>query len=147
MLFGLILLNKTFWIILACFRGFFEGNIWHLNSLSKNKLQRDLHPDIFIERSVLFIAFILPVFLISILENNIWAPVFFGLSLFFTYPFFHNGMKYRTRNVLNQGIYLKRWKSEPSTTSIAKMNLSWNQRKISFGLGLILFIISLIISW
>jgi hypothetical protein len=56
-------------------------------------------------------------------------------------------MKYYQRNKLSPEIYKDGWKSEPSSTSIAKMNLSWKQRKYSFCVGLLFLALSLIAAW
>lgn len=143
----LITIQTSLWFCLACFRGFFESIIWHCNTAANNILKKDYHPHILAERGLLFFSFLLPVLFFSLKLSNFLVPIAFSGTLFFCYPFFHNGSKYLSRNYLNPKVYKLGWKADPSTTSIAKMNLSWRQRKISFVIGMLFFVFTIYLSW
>lgn len=135
----LIIHQFVIWILYGLFRGSFEALLWHCNTVANDELKDDYHPEFTAERSLMFYAMLLPVALFGGMKLMIVPIIYFGLAMFFCYPFFHNGQKYCRRNDLNQRIYKPRWKAEPSKTSFAKMNLSWEQRKIAFIIGLVFF--------
>jgi hypothetical protein len=147
MLVLLLIIQFGIWIALACFRGSFEALLWHCNTVANDELKKDYHPEFTMERTLLYFAVWLPIAVFCFLKHYYLGPLYFGLAMFFCYPFFHNGSKYCRRNDLNARIYKLRWMAEPSKTSIAKMNLSWVQRRIAFSIGLGFFIISIIRAW
>lgn len=144
MIAGLLIIQTLFWFFLACFRGFFEALLWYSNTAANNILKKDYHPHILTERGGLFFSFIIPFSFSNIAHLPL---VLYAFHLFFCYPFFHNGMKYYTRNKLSPLVYPQGWKSEPSQTSIAKMNLSWAQRQYSFIVGLFCFLAAIFLAW
>lgn len=144
-----IIFNYSFFMGVGTFKGRFEALLWHCNVHAGDVLNKDYHPEFAAERSVLFMASFSPiaVMVLAFVHAYYWVLLFFPLALFFSYPFFHNGAKYAMRNNLSPRLYPERWKSEPSKTSIARMNLSWKQRQYSFYLGILFLILSIISAW
>lgn len=59
------------------------------------------------------------------------------------FPFFHNGVYYWSRNLINEDVYDREFFDEPSSTSTAKINFSLINRIVGFVLSLILLIVYL----
>lgn len=59
--------------------------------------------------------------------------LFFAHALVF--PFIHSGAMYSHRNDIDSDLYEDRWQSEPSPTSSAEINFSYNVRFILFAIG------------
>lgn len=136
-----------FWCILACTFGYIEAYVWHLNATHKAPLIKAenqwLHGFLVFQRTVAILICQIPLIMVSI-YNDERFPWVYPLVLFFIFPFFHNGAKYSRRNALHPGNYEKGWWSDPSSTSLAKGNLSAVQRLSSFGAGLAIYIFWLV---
>lgn len=105
-----------FFIVFSLFEGHREAYFYHFASQSKEKL-KNLHPYYFVFRlmvavniSYLFFPENIICFLLKLLC--------FGLI----FPFFHDGIYYSARNVLNPDIYPLRWKDYGNGSAIMDFN-------------------------
>jgi hypothetical protein len=63
-----------------------------------------------------------------------------SVSAALIFPFLHDGMYYNGRHSWNNDVYKQGWKSEPSDTSTALMDISYRTRTIMFLAGLVLWV-------
>lgn len=136
-----------FWCLLACTFGYVEAYVWHLNATHLKPLTKSqnqgLHGFFVLQRTIGIFICQIPLVIVSLYSNESF-PWVYPFVLFLVFPFFHNGSKYSRRNGLHPGNYEKGWWSDPSSTSLAKGNLSVIQRLVSFGAGLAVYIFWLI---
>ena len=122
------------WIIYSSLFGISDAYYWYSANVAKystrNFLFKDLHPNFFWTRSLVATVFAL---LMSDDNYFIWLPIMICLGL--TFPFFHNGFYYKTRNKIDPTQY-KLGFMDMSSTSIAKVNFTFFLRTISFLVGL-----------
>jgi hypothetical protein len=84
----------------------------------------------------------LSVVILALIPVSILTTISMGLL----FPLVHNGSYYETRKHISKGIvYPDGWKSEPSPTSTAEINLTLKQRVGMAAVGFILLITSIII--
>jgi hypothetical protein len=77
------------------------------------------------------------VFLLCTREPSLF--LYLLLPMAFTFPYLHDGVYYVARNEMDNSVYTDRWRSESKTTD-AKFSFSWNNRKVFFTIGVILWL-------
>lgn len=128
-------LTYIIWIIYSSLFGISDAWYWYSANVAKystkNFIFKDLHPNFFWTRSL-----VASVFALLMSSNNllIWFSLMICLGL--TFPFFHNGFYYRTRNKIDSNQY-KLGFMDMSTTSIANINFTFFWRSVSFAIGLL----------
>lgn len=100
----------------------------------RQSLEPDIH-GLFVTRRVVL-------FFMTVLAAG--AEVAISWALMFA--FIHDGAYYFTRRRLDERLYPDGWRSAPSKTSTAKQKLHYKDRLLLMYLGLILFILTVIIS-
>jgi len=89
------------WIIYATFEGFREGNYWHIKSFYAD----------FKEHTVWSIQRAMVLGIVGIYDYQM-VP-----SCILVFPFFHDGMYYLRRNILNRTLYPKGWLAQSKTST------------------------------
>lgn len=121
------------WIAYSCLEGFREALYYDLAVKEGNGV-RELHKIYTIQRSMV----IIPIVALSFRIDGFYSLFYFA-ALVLSFSYFHDGTYYVTRNDLDHTVYPKRWMDE-STTSTAKIELSYEQRFSLFVLGIICLI-------
>lgn len=115
------------WAVFCIFEGRFEAILWHLWAA---RPLVSLNP----HRTNLLVARRAAVLVIASLVDP-WLAI--GHMLVFS--FIHNGAMYAHRNDINPRVYPLRWRSEPSDSSTAKINLSFDSRVATFAIGILVY--------
>lgn len=143
-----LLINLMFNILFASFEGIREAIFYDVNVSSKTPYTKNAHP-LFVElRSCFWALTFLFAFVVKhyIGDINVNMSLLYSagilLSEFMVFSFFHDGFYYKRRNQLNSSVYPKGF-TDASTTSTAKIELSFNQRVLLFVAGLILYSVCL----
>jgi hypothetical protein len=128
-------LTYIIWIIYSSLFGISDAYYWYSANIGKysvkNFIFKDLHPNFFWTRSLVASVFAI---LMSNQNYLLWFPLMICLGL--TFPFFHNGFYYNTRNQIDPNQYKLGFK-DMSSTSIAKVNFTFLWRTIFFLVGLL----------
>ena len=135
----LSILISLLWIFYALFEGFREGYYWYNRNNSIKKDNLEIHPYFAIQRGIVISLSVLP-----LIEINLFMSFIYGISLMFTFSYFHNGMYYLTRNNLDNKLYQLKWKDQ-STTSTAKLTkiMTYNNRLIFMIIGVVIQMVSI----
>lgn len=128
------------WIIYSSIFGYTDAWYWYSANVGKYSVKdfkfKDLHPHFFWVRSLVGSIFSLVICESSIIN---WFLIMICFGMIF--PFFHNGVFYKTRNEIDPTKYPLGFR-DMSTTSIAKINFTFLIRSVIFLIGLIgLFLI------
>ena len=128
------------WCIYSSLFGISDAWYWYSANIAKystkNFVFKDLHKQFFWTRTI-----VATVFALLMCGSNyiLWFPIMVSLGL--SFPFFHNGFYYVTRNKIDSNVYKKGF-FDMSTTSIANINFTFFTRGFSFLIGLLgLFLI------
>jgi len=151
---GIILatmLATTFiWIIVNVISGITEGTLWHLNSfnpVSKSDNYK-LHAYWVAGRTFVGVLSILPTIIFAGLYAKYLIIAFYPLSLWLMQPYFHLGSMYETRMQLNEFNidYEKGWSSDPSSTSEAKINITYKARLSFLIMSIAIWVVCVLLS-
>lgn len=128
------------WNLFSLLEGFREAFYFHnrMNNNSGNRDKYEIHPYFAAERSIFLIVAAL-----TLVQNySMWMSSSMILSMMCIFPFLHDGMYYRYRNVLDKRLYSKRWWDQ-STTSTAVLTRFFNplSRTLFFVIGTIAYVI------
>jgi hypothetical protein len=128
-------LTLSLWIVYSSLFGYCDAYYWYSANVakycSKNFQFKDLHPYYFWKRSI--VGFIFGI----LMSNETYLKVLpITLCLGMTFPLFHNGFYYLTRNKITPDVYKKGF-FDMSSTSIANVNFTFQIRFILFLVGLI----------
>ena len=112
------------WIAFCIFEGRFEAILWHLWSA---RPLVSLNP----HRTNLLVLRRGAVLIIASLSDT-WLAI----PHILVFAFVHNGAMYSHRNDINPRVYTDRWQSDPSQTSTAKINFTFQARTAFFIIGI-----------
>lgn len=115
----MILFFIFLWVLYACFEGIREGFYFHNRAFSSKQDSTEIYPLFFVQRSLLLLAFFVPINLGYTLN----IALLFTLGLVLIFPFFHNAMYFSTRNNLDRNIFVKRWRDSTSSQGGIETNL------------------------
>jgi hypothetical protein len=124
----LIALAILSWVAFCIFIGRFEALFWHV--WARNPVF-GFNP----HKTRLLVYIRASVFVAASCMNPLLA-----LGHLLVFPFIHNGAMYSHRNDIDDDVYTDRWQSEPSATSSAEINFSYNARYVMFALGIFTYI-------
>jgi len=125
-----IILSFVLWAILE---GYEEAELFHYKSIAP---QPKVVPHFLFTSNRLIVGA-----LIAWITKD-WM---FCLGLAMTFSLIHNGIYYHTRHKLNPFIYPLGWR-DSSTTSTAKLNFGFFARMTMAQIGLVLIIVSMVLS-
>jgi len=118
-----VVISIICWCFFCIFEGRFEAILWHLWARTPIF---GFNP----HKTKLLMYRRLAIIILASISNPL---LFFAHALVF--PFIHSGAMYSHRNDIDSDLYEDRWQSEPSPTSSAEINFSYNVRFILFAIG------------
>lgn len=126
------------WIVYALYEGQREAWYFHCKSVclpSKIVGIPNEHRAFFFQR--LLVSGVMTGYSLEV-NKDIVGSILLLIALAGAFPFFHDGMYYVRRNLLNRDIYQEGWWSPASDSTTAKINLTGVERIGAFSLTLIL---------
>lgn len=135
----MILFIFILWLLYAVMEGNREGFYWNMlfSSGGKPTVEHDIWT---IQRAVVAIGFVL--FSVSLSDSFTVLLILLVYPLVF--PFFHDGVYYRTRNIVSKGEYynLRFWDQSTTSTAFSTRFCTPFLRTLYFtiGVGLLIFI-------
>jgi len=123
------------WIIYSSLFGYCDAWYWYSANVGKYCLKdfkfKDLHPQYFWIRTLVG-----SVFSYSICDMNLLKWFLIMVCFGMVFPFFHNGVFYKTRHEIDNTKYPLGFR-DMSTTSIANVNFTFAIRSLMLSIGLI----------
>ena len=134
------------WTLYMLCEGGRESIFFHFSTFTTKPLKTNYHSLFLIQRTLVFGAFVLCIWL----NTQSWILLLLiGFGLIFISPFFHDGMYYYMRNVIDE-IYPKGFLDQ--TTDTTGSSAAWSSkyetaiaRIIYLGIGLLLLVLSFIL--
>lgn len=123
----------SIWIIFALLSGLAEA--YYFSAVYRKKLKKFEY----IHEALTVIRGIVAAVILYFSPGIVWNSLFIGAAFMAVFSWFHNGVYYTVRDILDS-VYPERWKAH-STTSTAKTDLNYEQR--CFG-GWVAFLLTLI---
>jgi hypothetical protein len=141
----IIILNYILWLFCPFIDGLTEGFLWTLNAPNPipRKWNHGIHKAFLAQRFVWWLCSCAIIFFAS---NDWLITGLYGLSIGLVFPFFHLGVMYETRNMLD-GSYKDGFFSDPSDTSEAKINISYRIRLIWALTSMLIFAALIATTW
>lgn len=151
---GLLIASMLFttfiYLMVTVISGITEASLWHLNSYNPMNAENNkkLHSLWVTQRTLIGLLAILPTLGMSVYFGQYGIFFMYPLSLWLMHPFFHLGSMYEQRRELNPYLddYEKGWKSDPSSTSAAKVNITYVARVYFMVFGLVLWMLSIFVA-
>jgi len=134
------------WIAYMICEGDKEAFLYHYAAFTTKSLNVNLHSMFLFQRSLAFSAFVLAL----ALNIQLWISVaLISLGLIAISPFFHDGMYYYMRNMID-GIYPKKWldQTKDTTSSTAAWSSKFESalaRIVYLIIGIILIVLAFVI--
>lgn len=120
------------WILCSLLEGCRDSFFYHYRMNSTKPDKYNIHWLFTLERGILLSAIC---FINSIYFSTV-NTIIFTSSLILIFSFFHNGMYFTVRHLLDKTLYPKKW-FDNSTSSTATIELSAVARAIMMAIGLI----------
>ena len=128
-----LILIYSIWIAFALLSGLAEA--YYFSAVYRKKINKFKY----VHEALTVIRGIVAAVILYLSLGIVWNSLFIGAAFIAVFSWFHNGVYYTMRDVLDD-VYPERWKSH-STTSTAKTDLNYEQR--CFG-GWLAFLLTLI---
>jgi hypothetical protein len=141
----IIIINYIIWLFCPIVDGLTEAFLWTLNARNPMPKNRNsaIHKAFLAQRTAWWVSSIA----ITFFSCHDWAiTIAYGISIALIFPFFHNGIMYETRNVLD-GSYKDGFFSDPSDTSEAEINITYRLRLIWAIISMLIFATLIVITW
>lgn len=121
-----------FWLF-ALLEGYFQGHYYDLYPTDNG--HKNIH--------WVYVCFRSIVLWLIIKDGYHWTgpglSIVYFVILVFSYPFFHNGMLYSTRNWLNKKIYTQGWWDNKEKEGKYWLGKAWIEIEVGFRVGMFIF--------
>ena len=128
----ILLLTNILWVIYSLTEGVREGFYWHYENKNKRVCEFNVNRIFNLQRLVVIL-------LVGVFLNQVIGTysLSFILGMILTFPFFHNGTYYHTRNKLDSNIYCKGWTDESKTYPSFSTLTKYKERTIALSIGIL----------